>query len=107
VRPVGLSGGAGLRKTRIPPVDVEVLPGDLREVLEEQRKRYFVGVTYNGFTREQEAERLRRLHVEMPRRSMVAATGEPTARNPQGCLASVSLRKGAVANLQPRHASSS
>jgi len=37
---VGLSGGAGLRKTRIPPVDIEALPGDLREVLEEQRKRY-------------------------------------------------------------------
>src|SRR5262249_35506741 len=27
-------------KTRIPPVDIEVHPGDLREVLEEQRKRY-------------------------------------------------------------------
>jgi len=27
-------------KTRIPPVDIEALPGDLREVLEEQRKRY-------------------------------------------------------------------
>jgi len=25
-------------KTRIPPVDVETLPDDLREVLEEQRK---------------------------------------------------------------------
>ena len=27
-------------KTRISPVDIEALPGDLREVLEEQRKRY-------------------------------------------------------------------
>ena len=27
-------------KTRIPPVDIETLPGDLREVLEAQRKRY-------------------------------------------------------------------
>jgi hypothetical protein len=25
-------------KTRIPPVDVETLPGDLRETLEEQRE---------------------------------------------------------------------
>ena len=29
-----------LEETRIPPVDVETLPDDLREVLEEQRKRY-------------------------------------------------------------------
>jgi hypothetical protein len=28
-----------LEGTRIPPVDVETLPDDLREVLEEQRKR--------------------------------------------------------------------
>jgi len=27
-------------KTRIPPIDIETLPGDLRETLEEQRKRY-------------------------------------------------------------------
>ena len=27
-------------KTRIPPVDVETLPDDLREALEEQRKRW-------------------------------------------------------------------
>ena len=27
-------------KTRIPPVDSETLPEDLREVLEEQKKRY-------------------------------------------------------------------
>jgi alkylhydroperoxidase family enzyme len=27
-------------KTRIPPVDIGTLPGDLREELEEQRKRY-------------------------------------------------------------------
>ena len=27
-------------KTRIPPVDIETLPDDLREVLEEQRKAY-------------------------------------------------------------------
>ena len=27
-------------KTRIPPVDVETLPDDLRDVLEEQRKRW-------------------------------------------------------------------
>ena len=27
-------------KTRIPPVDVEILPGDLRETLEEQRKAH-------------------------------------------------------------------
>ena len=27
-------------KTRIPPVDIGTLPDDLREVLEEQRKRY-------------------------------------------------------------------
>jgi alkylhydroperoxidase family enzyme len=27
-------------KTRIPPADVETLPNDLRETLEEQRKRY-------------------------------------------------------------------
>jgi alkylhydroperoxidase family enzyme len=27
-------------KTRIPPVDIETLPDDLREVLEEQRKLY-------------------------------------------------------------------
>jgi len=26
--------------TRIPPIDVETLPDDLREVLEEQRERY-------------------------------------------------------------------
>ncbi len=29
-------------ETRIPPVDVETLPNDLRETLEEQRKRYGV-----------------------------------------------------------------
>jgi alkylhydroperoxidase family enzyme len=29
-----------LEGTRIPPVDVETLPDDLREVLEEQRKRW-------------------------------------------------------------------
>jgi alkylhydroperoxidase family enzyme len=28
-----------LEGTRIPPVDIETLPADLREVLEEQRKR--------------------------------------------------------------------
>jgi alkylhydroperoxidase family enzyme len=28
------------RKTRIPPVEVETLPDDLRATLEEQRKRY-------------------------------------------------------------------
>jgi hypothetical protein len=27
-------------KTRIPPVDIETLPEDVREVLEEQRKRW-------------------------------------------------------------------
>ena len=27
-------------KTRIPPVDIDALPDDLREVLDEQRKRY-------------------------------------------------------------------
>jgi hypothetical protein len=30
---------AMLKGTRIPPLDVETLPDDLREVLEEQRKR--------------------------------------------------------------------
>jgi hypothetical protein len=30
---------AMLEGTRIPPLDVETLPDDLREVLEEQRKR--------------------------------------------------------------------
>ena len=29
-----------LEGTRIPPVDIETLPDDLREVLEEQRTRY-------------------------------------------------------------------
>ena len=29
-----------LNGTRIPPVDIETLPDDLREVLEEQRKRF-------------------------------------------------------------------
>jgi alkylhydroperoxidase family enzyme len=31
---------AMLEGTRIPPVDVQTLPDDLREVLEEQRKRW-------------------------------------------------------------------
>ena len=29
-----------LERTRIPPVDIETLPDDLRDVLEEQRKRW-------------------------------------------------------------------
>jgi alkylhydroperoxidase family enzyme len=29
-----------LKGTRIPPVDIETLPDDLRDVLEEQRKRW-------------------------------------------------------------------